>query len=151
MPPVLAQVTYENIVMDQPEQWPIWIGPAQQSDSDDLCAPNGGCSICWPQSSVCLGKKSLYADILFKNITIISPAQSVGVILANQTTPMQNVVFEDVRVVGTMPHGPDPWDAVDYYVCEGVAGGVARGSTHPVPKCFKDETDGGGGGAGRPE
>ena len=123
---------------------------AQQSDSDDLCAPNGGCSICWPQSSVCLGKKSLYADILFKNITIISPAQSVGVILANQTTPMQNVVFEDVRVVGTMPHGPDPWDAVDYYVCEGVAGGVARGSTHPVPKCFKDETDGGGG-AGRAE
>ena len=79
MPPVLAQVTYENIVIDQPEQWPIWIGPAQQSDSDDLCAPNGGCSICWPQSSVCLGKKSLYADILFKNITIISPAQSVGV------------------------------------------------------------------------
>ena len=38
--------------------------------------------------------KSLYADILFKNITIISPAQSVGVILANQSTPMQNVVFE---------------------------------------------------------
>lgn len=64
--------------------------------------------------------KSLYADILFKNITIISPAQvwpetptrsnshvpparrasllrleqSVGVILANESTPMQNVVFE---------------------------------------------------------
>ena len=30
---------------------------------------------------------------------------------------------------------------VDYYVCEGVANGVARGTTHPVPKCFKDETD----------
>ena len=26
--------------------------------------------------------------------------QSVGVILANETTPMQNVVFEDVRVIG---------------------------------------------------
>jgi polygalacturonase len=43
---IVSNVTYENIVMDQPEQWPIWIGPAQQSDSDNLCAPNGGCSIC---------------------------------------------------------------------------------------------------------
>ena len=43
---VVSNVTYENIVIDQPQQWPLWIGPAQQSDSDDLCAPNGGCSIC---------------------------------------------------------------------------------------------------------
>ena len=40
--------------------------------------------------------KSLYADILFKNITVISPKQSVGVILGNASTPMRNVIFEDV-------------------------------------------------------
>ena len=28
-----------------------------------------------PESSVCLGMKSLYADITLRNITIISPAQ----------------------------------------------------------------------------
>ena len=26
-------------------------------------------------------------------------------------------------------------------VCEGVTNGVARGNAHPVPKCFRDETD----------
>jgi hypothetical protein len=46
-------------------------------------------------------------DILFKNITIISPVQSTGVILSNQTTPMRNVVFEDVRVIGTEPNGTE--------------------------------------------
>jgi hypothetical protein len=43
----ISDVLYENIVMDEPEQWPIWIGPAQQSDSVDLCAAHP-CSICWP-------------------------------------------------------------------------------------------------------
>jgi hypothetical protein len=33
------------------------------------------------------------------------------------------------------------WDNVDYYVCEGVASGVATGNTYPVPSCFKDETN----------
>ena len=42
---------------------------------------------------------------------------------------------------GTEPHGKNPWDNVDYYVCEGVASGVARGNTYPVPSCFKDETN----------
>ena len=49
--------------------------------------------------------------------------------------------MQDVRVVGTMPHGKEPWDDVGYYVCKGVKNGIARGNTQPVPKCFKDETD----------
>ena len=47
---------------------------------------------------------------------------------------------QDVRVVGTEPHGKEPWEQLDYYVCEGVQNGIARGNTYPVPKCFKDET-----------
>ena len=43
----IEDVTYENIVIDNPSQWPIWIGPAQQSDSKNLCAAHP-CSICWP-------------------------------------------------------------------------------------------------------
>ena len=34
----IEDVLYENITIDEPEQWPIWIGPAQQSDTADLCA-----------------------------------------------------------------------------------------------------------------
>jgi polygalacturonase len=44
---LIADVLYENIFMDTPEQWPIWIGPAQQADSSDLCAAHP-CSLCWP-------------------------------------------------------------------------------------------------------
>jgi len=35
----------ENIVMDEPEGFGIWIGPAQQSDSIDLCAAYGNFDI----------------------------------------------------------------------------------------------------------
>merc|ERR1712196_771 len=34
----ITDVTYENIVIENPSQWAIWIGPAQQSDSNRLCA-----------------------------------------------------------------------------------------------------------------
>eukprot|EP01052_Picozoa_sp_SAG31_P043274 SAG31_NODE_7156_length_1771_cov_7.286483_2_plen_96_part_00 len=85
--------------------------------------------------------KSLYADITLRNLTIISPAQSVGVVLANSTTPMQNVLFDGVRVTGKIPNGQKPWEKVGYYVCEGVQNGVATGDTYPVPPCFEDRTD----------
>ena len=59
---------------------------------------------------------------------------------ANPQNPMTNVVFEDVRVVNP---GSEPWGE-DYYDCQGVVGGVAKGSTWPVPPCFEDQTDGAG-------
>ena len=33
----ISNVLYENIVLEAPEQWAIWIGPAQQSVSSGLC------------------------------------------------------------------------------------------------------------------
>ena len=44
----ISDVTFEDVRIVRPEQWPIWIGPAQQSDSRRLCAPHP-CSICWPE------------------------------------------------------------------------------------------------------
>merc|ERR1712226_1717941 len=35
---LVEDVLYEDIVMDAPEQFAVWIGPAQQSDSDYPCA-----------------------------------------------------------------------------------------------------------------
>jgi hypothetical protein len=29
----ISNILYENIYMESPEQWPIWIGPAQQGKS----------------------------------------------------------------------------------------------------------------------
>ena len=133
---LIEDVTFENIVVDGPTQWPIWIGPAQQSDSRRLCAAHP-CSICWPffPSAECTSPLSQYRNILLKNITINSSKLSPGVIFANESMPMENVVFEDV--VFNSPGG-SPWG--ESYFCEGVTGGLAKGTTWPVPSCFEDQT-----------
>mmetsp|Transcript_9931 Transcript_9931/g.14963 ORF Transcript_9931/g.14963 Transcript_9931/m.14963 type:complete len:427 (+) Transcript_9931:42-1322(+) len=135
---LIEDVTFENILIENPSQWPIWIGPAQQSDSRRLCAAHP-CSLCWPTlpSAECNAPTSQYRNILLKNITISNPKMSPGVILGNTSTPMEDVVFDSVQVINP---GMEPWGE-DYYACDGVASGVAKGSTWPVPPCFKDETD----------
>jgi len=74
---LIEDVTFENIVIDRPTQWPIWIGPAQQSDSNNPCAAHP-CSICWPDVPLakCSPSGSRYNNILLKNVTINSPAVS---------------------------------------------------------------------------
>jgi len=128
-------VTFENIVMDAPQQYAIWIGPAQQSDSANLCAAHP-CSLCWPSvpGAQCNPPEATYSDITLRNITVNNAKKSPGLIYANEATPMKNIVFEDVKFNNP---GSSPWS--DYYYCKN-AQGVARGSTWPVPPCFKDET-----------
>ena len=68
-------------------------------------------------------------------MTINSPKKSPGVLIANSSSPMKNVVFEDVVVNNP---GMKPWGDA-YYKCENV-GGIATGTTTPVPPCFADHT-----------
>eukprot|EP00957_Ditylum_brightwellii_P180926 13784320-Ditylum_brightwellii.AAC.1 len=87
--------------MDAPLQWPIWIGPAQQSDARSLCYPNP-CSLCWPHvpGAVCQGEKhTTFENITLRNIVINRPKQSPGVLLAHQDYPMKNIVFDHVQVL----------------------------------------------------
>ena len=75
-----GKITYENIVMEEPEGFGIWIGPAQQSDSIDLCAAHP-CSICWPNDkhAQCNAPTNgQYKNIRLVNITIINPEMSPG-------------------------------------------------------------------------
>ena len=141
----ISNVLYENIYMDQPEQFSIWIGPAQQSDSNQLCAAHP-CSICWPQfaellpnKATCQGQSnSKYENITLRNITIYDPQYEFGqgVILAAEDTPMENILFHDVRVVDAKGD-----DFAKYTSCEGVLSGIATGNTYPVPPCFEDQTE----------
>eukprot|EP01062_Namystynia_karyoxenos_P010444 TRINITY_DN136_c0_g1_i3.p1 TRINITY_DN136_c0_g1~~TRINITY_DN136_c0_g1_i3.p1 ORF type:complete len:456 (+),score=169.32 TRINITY_DN136_c0_g1_i3:74-1369(+) len=133
----ISDITYENIVMDSPSQWPIWIGPAQQSDSVNLCAAHP-CSICWPDvpfTKCDAPSLGTYANITLRNITVNNPKMSPGVLLADASNPMVNVVFDNVVINNP---GDKPWGD-DYYKCENVQG-VATGTTNPVPPCFKDMT-----------
>ena len=138
----ISNVLYENIYMDAPEQFAIWIGPAQQSDSSILCAAHP-CSICWPQledlGATCnMAQNFIYENITLRNITIVDPKFSYGqgVILGNPQTPMENIVFEDVRVINAANANVER-----YHTCEGVATGIATGETYPVPPCFTDQTE----------
>lgn len=133
---LIQDVTFENFVMDSPSQYAIWIGPAQQSDSSNPCAAHP-CSLCWPQvpGSKCNGvQEAKYINITLKNITVNNAKGSPGVVLAGSQNPMQGVVFEDVKFNNP---GKSPFS--DYYYCQN-ANGVAKGTTWPVPSCFKDET-----------
>lgn len=137
-PGSISDVTFENIVIDNASQWAIWIGPAQQSDSDNLCAAHP-CSICWPEvpdTHCYLPAAGSYANITLRNITINNPQGSPGVIMANATNPMVNVVFDNVKVNNP---GTKPWGD-QYYACKGVKNGIATGDTWPVPPCFQDKT-----------
>eukprot|EP00211_Chloroparvula_japonica_P002559 CAMPEP_0119120582 /NCGR_PEP_ID=MMETSP1310-20130426/1558_1 /TAXON_ID=464262 /ORGANISM="Genus nov. species nov., Strain RCC2339" /LENGTH=437 /DNA_ID=CAMNT_0007110069 /DNA_START=89 /DNA_END=1402 /DNA_ORIENTATION=+ len=136
---LVEDVTYENIFIDEPSQYPIWIGPAQQSDASNPCNPNP-CSLCWPQvpgSECTTPAGSQYRNIHLKNITVVNPKGSPGVLFGRFDLPMENIIFEDVYVKnpGDEPFGPT-------YYCEGVdaSTSVALGSTYPVPDCMTDKT-----------
>ena len=118
--------------MDAPEQWPIWIGPAQQADSVDICKADP-CSLCWPDfpfAECNMPVNASYIDITLRNVTVIDPVESTGVIIGSTTDPMQNVVFDGV----VFKNAPG-----NYYVCENVNSGIAAGGTNPVPTCFKQQ------------
>lgn len=128
---LISNVVYENIVMDEPEQYAIWVGPAQQSDSNNLCAAHP-CSICWPtdpwaKCGAPSGGK--YINITLRNITINNPKGDIGVILANETTPMENLVLDNVVVNNP---GSKKWVA-----CAGAGNAKATGTTSPVPSCVQ--------------
>lgn len=136
---LIEDITYENIAMEEPEGFGIWIGPAQQSDSIDLCAASP-CSLCWPDDkhAQCNAPTNgQYKNIRLVNVTIINPKSSPGVLRANASCPMQNVSFHNVVVQGNA--NKQPWGD-QHYDCENVQG-VATGTTNPVPPCFKDDTD----------
>lgn len=140
---VISNVTYENIYIDKPDSWPIWIGPQQAGIKRDGQKYNpcvgDPCSLCWPslKSSKCPGVAALIDGLTLRNITINKPKLSPGVIIGNNSLKMRNLVFEDVRFIDPPADGTF---GKDYFHCEGVESGVAKGSTWPVPPCFTDDT-----------
>jgi polygalacturonase len=123
----ISDILYQNITMDNPEQFGIWIGPAQQTGQP--------CSLLWTKTKFATCQMSGYqtwSNIILRDIYINNPKNSPGVLFGNTTNPMQNVIFENVVI--TNP-GQEPWGD-DYYYCEGMQG-VAIGKTSPVPPCFE--------------
>ena len=120
----ISDIVFENITMYEPQQYPIWIGPAQQTGQP--------CSLAWPQyddAKCIMSGYQTWQNILLKDITIIHPRHNPGVLIANSTNPMKNVVFDNVII--TNP-GHTPFDG---WYCDSL-NGYAIGHTAPVPQCF---------------
>lgn len=69
----ISDVLYENITINKPIQWPIWIGPAQQAISGNPCNANP-CSLCWPTVPFqqCNMPGSVFANITLRNVFFLS-------------------------------------------------------------------------------
>ena len=127
----ITNVTYQNITINNPTQWAIWIGPQQ-------AGYKGACSLLWPEDPLAkcpVPSDITWTNILLKDITINNPKMSPGVILGNNTNVMKNVVFDNVVVNNP---GMSPWGD-KFYDCQGVQG-LALGTTNPIPPCFKNST-----------
>jgi hypothetical protein len=125
----ISDVLYENIVMDNPEQYAIWIGPAQQTGQP--------CSLLWtktPNAECHMSGYQTWSNIVLRDIYINNPLHSPGVLMGNTSNPIHGLVFDNVVV--TNP-GSEPWGESFYY-CEGIEG-TATGGTYPAPPCFMTE------------
>ena len=129
----ITNILYEDIDIEEPEQVPIWIGPAQEADSANAC------SLAWPTipSAPCPPPITTvsWTNVTLRNIRIHGARESPGLIFGNPERPMQGVVFDGV-VFDPVDPKARPWGE-QYYYCSGVHG-IATGGTVPVPPCFTD-------------
>ena len=122
---LISDILYQNITMDRPQQYPIWIGPAQQTGQP--------CDLRWPQGPNAECRMSGYQtwkNIVLRDIFINNPDNSPGVLISNASNPMRGVVFDNVVVTspGKKPFGPN-------YHCEGMKI-RAIGATSPLASCM---------------
>ena len=128
----ITNILYENITMEEPEQVPIWIGPAQEADSKNAC------SLTWPELPLSKCPPPIptvtWTNLTLRNIRVIGAKVSPGVIFGNSENPIRGLVFDGVVFDPASPRAR-PWKDQFYY-CKGVDHGVATHSTTPVPPCF---------------
>jgi hypothetical protein len=116
----------ENLYMESPTQWPLWLGPAQTAaavssatsaleepslattDASSPRVPNPCdqqlCSLCWPtkSGSTCQAvPNTSIVNFTLSNVTINNPHVSPGVMLADPSrhATMDSIVFDHVLVV----------------------------------------------------
>jgi hypothetical protein len=124
----ISDIIYQNITIIEPEQFAIWMGPAQQLGQK--------CSLLWPLLGRCLKSGfQTWNNILFKDVTIIKPKGYIGVLMGNSTNPIKGVVLENV-VVKQQEEWRKLFYGDNFYNCLGVEGWY-NGTTSPKLTCLK--------------
>jgi hypothetical protein len=107
---VVSNVRLQNVYMESPMEWSLWLGPAQTSsaannrNSDYDPCDNQPCSLCWPakSGSTCRAiANTTMVNVTLVNVTIRNPLMSPGVLLADSSRDavMESIVMDHVRVV----------------------------------------------------
>merc|ERR1711998_78141 len=86
---IIQNITYQDIAIETPMLWPIYIGPQQQKE------PNGIGDGAWPNTQPLI----TISDIFLKNITSTGGfLPHPGVLRCNVSNPCTNIVIEDVHI-----------------------------------------------------
>lgn len=113
---IIDNINYQNISIDSPILWPIYIGPQQQKE------PDGGGDGIWPPPQPLVN----ITNILLQNVTSDRGWLNAGVLRCAASNPCRGIAFDHVKVSG--------W-ASSFYVCENMQGKVVESS--PDPGCFE--------------
>ena len=110
----ISNVTYENMTAEGALLWPIYIGPQQQKE------PDGKGDGFWPA----VDPRVSVQGITLRNITITGNTLQAGVLRCNESSPCEDVHFDNVHVSG----------GINTFICRAVLG-TYHNST-PRPRCL---------------
>ena len=125
----ITDITYKNITIVNSTQWPVWIGPQQ-------AIYEGACSLLWPFTpfTKCPVPSNInWSNIVLRDINITNPEYGPGVILGNESNPINNLVFDNV-IVKEEKKEFNIWKK--NYICNGIKEGKVLGRTNPIPECL---------------
>lgn len=110
----IKNILYENITIDTPIWWGIYIGPQQMKEPD---GKGPGCMI-YPLNKDCPTQPLIdISNITLRNIKSKGGLLPAGIIRCNKTNPCTNFTFDNVDVRS------DFWDTLGYgYITEYIEG-----------------------------
>lgn len=130
----ITNILYEDVVIERPVWFAIWIGPQQQHQPKG--GTDTGCSFFYPlRGHKCpTDPQVTLANITLRRVSARNGRMSPGILLLDEANPGQNFNFDGV-VFSNFTKWPK-----SNYVCENTQG-TATGGTDPVPPCFKDQNE----------
>lgn len=126
----IANIVYEDLRIDDPLWWPIWIGTQQQHQPHERTGT--GCSFFYPLfGAQCpTDPQVTLANITLRRVTVNGGVFSPGVLIANASNPATGFVWDEVVFTR-----PSAWPIAEGYLCEHVTGVAIH--SRPVPPCLR--------------
>lgn len=120
---IIENILYENITINKPIWWAIYIGPQQQLQPD---GSGPGCMF-YPFVRECPTQPRVtIRNVTLRNIEVRDGLLSPGILRCDERNPCTNFKFENVVAKGGLSGLP--------YICENIKGSYIGSS--PKPKCF---------------